>query len=442
MRTSLLLKRPNFREGDNAPSKEQAARLAHTTFGGDCIQPKDRDALDSVINATCNLVEWFGQDFRKIRNTESVFWHNFLVGRDVYDYWSQDPPRLRLLKTFVALNHDVLEDKQHLGYTQETLAEHWCQYNNSPQIRREREWIAKALALKTDPEIADDETNPNYKDARRAEQHRRAAVACQELRPEAHDAYAVTLYFDKLHNLRSDCRDWEDGLLKFETRDKFLEWNFKKLSDLEVVSALQLNVPAVSGRPKIRFCQESYQEHFFDLLGKLIENNAIPAKNDNPKDYYNLSDQKVHDDFAAAKQLLRPRKRTEDPAPFGEILTREGWIAHGKWAHNLVSFQQNGKKFFATNLYDARILALEYAFKATAKLLVIQKAQLDSGLQNAAKTTYHEMMIHLLYAGSLRDSIAVVGQPNLGNKPFPQSVYEHPKRREPAHRNESSALTA
>lgn len=422
-----------IRIGGDAPSPQGAQELARTAFGRD-VSEQNKDALQSVVKAVGLACELFGSDRRKMRPEESVFWHNLRVALAANNLSQKDrrisqndkrtsahiePERLILLVTFVAICHDIPEDKagqKDCTTTPTSLSQLWCkeQYetlslNDRQRIDRERKWIATALHMKTD--------RPDLElDARRAHQHQRALAASKtrnNLQYPAYVAYAITTAADKYDNLKADIADIKSNKLTFSNRQDFLEWLFKKLSDEQIVKTLPID----------KDVRQSYRQDFYSLIQYMVEEKKIP---ENP--HRKRCDQSLHETLTQAIQARNSTERSylRDFFVNAADLTTENWYKH----YNTLLYaspETKKQQFLGRTMRDARNNALEYAFRLVAKKVIFEIAPIEKNQLRVLTKLFDGVMVELLYAGNMRDPVTGTFS---NNNDFPDTTRGRWKRRQ------------
>lgn len=414
-----------IRIGGEAPSPQGAEDLARTAFGHD-VSEQNRDALESVVKAVGLACELFGPDHRKMRPEESVFWHNYRVAETVFDLSQKDkrisqndkrtsehiePQRQILLNTFVAICHDIPEDKsgqKDCTTTPTSLSQLWCkeQYEtlsvyNKQRIDRERKWIATALHMKTD--------RPDLElDARRAHQHLRALAASNtknELQYPAYVAYAITTAADKYDNLKADIADIKSDKLTFSNRQDFLEWLFKKLSDEQIVKTL----------PVDRDVRQSYRQDFYSLIQYMAEKKKIPQNQPPSQNGKSLSQcfqdgkslNECLQDGKPLSECLQEARQVRNATEASDIvvgfktaadMTTKNWLTD----YNTLQYATKRQKFLGPNERAARDTALEYAFLLVANKVFFEIAPIGKARLRKLTKQFDGLMVELLYAGNIR----------------------------------------
>ncbi len=371
-----------------------AGQLAVSRWGADAS-----DAVKDSLAQVTGLMSWvfFGQ--RRDNRPEAIFWHNFRVGEDIYQRNAADPQRH--LKTFIAVAHDICEDSRKFRPNNQVQPEDVAKLWRGPEA--DKRLIIDVLHLKTDAAGLEG-------DARRAKQHERVGESAAGTHGRAGQIYAEIMAADKTDNIRSDYEDMLAGRIKFATREKGLEYTFKKIADAQIVQ--QLPVPA-EAKSEFRTLYEGVMQRV--ILDRLIptEGAAVPG-----------GDERLHLQMQRAQQAaLKPTLKANE-ALYQKLAAQNKIRSMRSDLDKL----RSGRYKFKTRVYG-----LEYAFAQTADALTVRAAPINDRYKKGVDCVYDKIMTELLYAGSITPTL--IAPQNGQEKRVPV------KSRRPARAARLSALT-
>lgn len=356
------------------------------------------DATAESLGKVTGLMSWvfFGQT--RDNRPEAIFWHNFRVGEDIYQRNAGDP--MRHLKTFIAVAHDICEDSPKFRPNDPVKPEDVAKLWNGPEA--EKKLIIDVLQLKTDAAGLEG-------DARRAKQHERVGEAATGQHGLAGKIYAEIMAADKTDNMRSDYEDMQAGRIKFATREKGLEYTFKKIADAQIVQ--QLPVPAEA--------KHEFRQLYEGVMGRVLLDRLIPVAGAAVKG----EDERLH------TQLQRALKATFDRVPRAKEALYQQLTAQNK----IRAMRSDlGKLRGGRYKFKNRTYGLEYAFAKTVEALTVRAAPIDDKYKKSVDCVYDKIMTELLYAGSITPTLIA---PQTEDKRLPV------KSRRPARAARLSALT-
>ncbi len=360
-----------YNQHTRAPTTEEVAPLVRHFFGAAGESPE----LQSLIAGMHVVRDLFADKFRKKRSEESIFWHNFRVTLDVYQRSGGD-----LLKTFIASQHDIPEDsrKTKHPYSPAECASLWNGTTDSKKL------IADVLVLKTDEEGLDG-------DVRRARQHQTVVKAAAGDYSKAGFIFAEVMFADKKDNLLADLEDAQAGRLHFNTREKALEFLFKKISDAQIVTELPID----------EHLKRDFHQNYEALLRHVVLGHLVPFTHEVNRDdtlgmQASLRNMQL-DDFHYAAQLRY-------------VMSSDS----KKTRAYALDFAQHLQEYIATDVdrikrkrirFNTRFDALDYAFVVTAKVLTVNSAPLTATVKQSVQGYYDQLMSHLLYAGDVLPTV-------------------------------------
>lgn len=332
----------------------------------------DSDAIQSTAAVLVLTRNTFASSYRDNRPTESIFWHNFRVADAVYQNNAPAPPRLRLMKTFMAAAHDLCEDSRKLTPQTPIMPAHIAALWKGPA--HEKQLIVDVLTLKTDAAGLEG-------DARRAAQHQRVSEVRNGNHGEAGKIYVELMAADKKDNLTSDLTDMQAGRLHFATRSQGLEFVFKKIADAQIVKALPVDAAV----------KKDFQDTYETMMAWLIVHKIVPTTNE----IIPQSDQRHRE------QLVRAQLSGTNPANAKDTQFYTQGVNQKLYVLNL----DYKRLHTGTVKFKTRTHGLEYAFAHTADALTVRAAPVAAPLKAKFNTVYDDIMTELLYAGSIRPTM-------------------------------------